>query len=364
MSRIELQAAADLYVDPNGDDVGGDGSISDPWASPMGAFDHLITQYDLRGFPVRVHCADGVYTQTNQFEGLIPGQRSAQHLQFLGNIANPRACIIRPSTGYSFSIGGGGGVRIDGFYMDQLSADGGAGQDTTAVDFRSEMVWGDQLVFGPNINPWNHCSCVGLLRILGGRVNVGTPQERPMTYVIDPELQYRTWSSSGPTTWLTIGSLTGIRLWQGVNGPYQHPLAHVVELDAGGGRVRISHATSNGGAISNQGVNFSNGAQCHILAGEGAIVMYVTNGQPNLAKVTLIHAPHFYDAFLTAYQGSRINYPYGVAFENWAMGKRYRVEGNAVIDIEAAGHGLTTQQGEDFLPGSAAGTKATGGQYV
>lgn len=361
MSRIELTSNADFYVSTLGSDTTGDGSVTNPWASPAGAFNALYAGYDLTGHIVTVRVADGVYTQSNQFEGLLLGQKNAGSLRFVGNYSNPYACVMRPdpiARGYAFSVNGGAAATIGGFYMDMLGSDGMAiGQDTTAVGVGSVMVWDDKLIFGPNINPWNHCSVNGTLYIEAG------PVGSPKGYTIAPGLQYRTWSSSGPTTWLTVSDLTKIRKYQGVNGPYQHPLAQVVSIDVPNSRVQISHATSNTFPVSNMGVNFSNGGQCHILTGVAGRCQWVTNGEIGRATLTVNHGAFFYYAYLGAYQLSIINYT-GAAITGWASGKKFDVRSNAVIDCESAILPAGSQALKDYLPGSAPGTFATGGIYV
>lgn len=359
MARTMLVSNMDFYVNPSGSDATGDGSAGNPWASPQGAYTHLQANYDLTGHLVNVYCADGLYTTSNQFTGLLVGQAGAGSLKFIGNYSNPFACQIRPDPvlrGYAFSVDKGAQCTIGGFYMNMLGADGMAiGQDTTAVGQYSIMIWDDKLVFGPNINPWNHCSVNGTLLINSGEP--GTPKG----YLIAPGLQYRTWSSSGPTTWLTVSNLSGIRIYQGVNGNYQHPEAHVVAIDAPNSRVQISHATSNSGPVSNQGVNFSNGAQCHILAGQGGRAQFVTNGEPNRARVEIHHLPYFYYAYLGAYQLSVIDYP-AVQIVYGAAGRRYDVRQNSVISCQA--NNVPEGGSENVLPGTLDGFKNNGGIYV
>lgn len=358
MSRIILTGATTFHINPAGNNSTGDGSIGNPFESAGGCYNRLQASYDLGGQIVTMQHADGVYTKTSQFVGPLVGQRGADSLLLKGNYTNPDNCVIKPSTGYAFSVDKGAQATIGGFHMDMLDADGGVGQDTTAVGPLSLMIWDDKLVFGRNINPYNHCSVNGTLLINGG------PTGSPKGYKIAPGLQYRTWSSNGPTTWLTVSDLTGIRKYMGVNGPYQHAMCHVVAVDVPNSRVQLSHATSNSGVIVNQGVNFSYGAQCHILAGVGSRVQYVTNAEPNRGAVTINHLPYFYHAFLTSYQLSIINYPANITFTGGAAGKRFDVDRNSVIDVEGPGLGLTQAQAEAALPGTAPGTKANGGVYV
>ena len=359
MSRIELQNNADFYVATTGSDSTGDGSQTSPWATPHGAFNRLYAGYDLTGHIVTVHVADGTYTQSNQFEGLIVGQRGAGSLRFVGNYSNPAACVIAPDTsirGYAFSVNNGAAATIGGFTMHMLNSDHtGVGQDTTCVGYGSTLVWDDKLVFGRNINPWNHCSVNGTLLIEAGAVNT------PKGYLIAPGLQYYAISFAAQSTWLNVPSMAGIRLYQGVNGSYQHPEAHVVAIDAPNSRVRISHATSNTSAVSNQGANFSNGAQCHILTGQGSRCQWITNGEPGRARVEIHHNPYFYYAYLGAYQLSSINYP-AVQIVYGAAGRRYDARSNAIIDCQAMG---TAEGGsETVLPGTLIGYTGSGGRYV
>lgn len=358
MSRTTLTGPTTFHIGPAGDDTYGDGSSGAPFASAGGAYNVLQADYDLRGQVATLQHADGTYTRSSQFIGPLVGQKGAGGLLVVGNYGAQDNVLIRPSTGYAFSCDKGAQATYGGFATDMLDADGGVGQDTTAVGPGSIMVWDDKITFGPNINPYNHCSVNGTLLINAGAT--GTPKG----YKIAPGLHYRTWSGTGPQTWLTVSSLTGIRKYQGVNGPYQHAMAHVVAIDIPNSRVQISHATSNTGTITNQGVNFSNGAQCHILAGLGGRVQYLTNAEPNRGAVTIQHLPYFYHAFLCAYQLSVINYPANIAFSGGAAGRKFDVSRNSVIDVEGAGLGLTTTQALNALPGSGAGTVATGGIYV
>lgn len=350
MSRIMLTGPTDFYVDPNGNDTTGDGSLTNPWASPMGAFDHLATRYDLTKQVATIYVANGTYTQTNQFSGPIVGQAGADYLRFIGNLTNPSLCKIKPSSGYAFSVDQGAGCQIAGFHMDSRDAS----NDMIAIGQFSTMIWDNKLIFGPvgpTMTPWNHASVNGYLKILAGTTG------NPKGYLVAPELKYTTWSGGPLTNLLSVDDVAGIKLYQGVNGAYMNdnPAAYVTAIDVPNKLVTISTPTSNIVPVSNVGVNFSNGAQCHILAGEGGVVQYTTDGNPGLFNINVQYAPYFSTAFMCAYQGGLIDCS-GISFTSNATGRRYLVERNGIIDTLGAG--------ENYLPGTMNGIKNTGGIYA
>lgn len=134
----------------------------------------------------------------------------------------------------------------------------------------------------------------------------------------------------------------------------------------------ISALVATGGAILT-GQNLTLGAcgYAHLAATEqGRIVIAdacrIVGGAPSfanldnaflnatLANFTLTGTPTFTN-FIFAYAMSYARIVLAT-FTGAATGKRYQVESNSYISVNAAG--------ENYLPGNAAGTKASGGQYL
>lgn len=359
--RTLLATDTDFYCNPAGNDITGDGSIGNPWKSPMGAYDHLASMYDLGGKRVRVLLADGTYTQTNQFEGPLVGQRGASGLQFIGNRANPAAVLMRPSTGYAFSVGQGAQALFAGFKTYMLDSDGagmpGSGQDALAVGALSLMVLDGDIHFGANVNPWN---CIS---IPGGQLNVRSgPVGTPKRYTIAPGLITTSWTAGvGFPNWITVpvGIVPQLRLFMGVNGPHMsaNPSCHVVGLDPVGNRVQLS--TPAGGGAPGQSVNFSYGMQVFCHVGEGGSAQFETNGEPGRMTIEWQHLPHVHAAGFYASQGSQIDMQ-GIAWVGHFHGKRFDVRSSSTIDV----NGGVIANPLDYIPGTIPGTVASGGQYV
>jgi hypothetical protein len=93
--------------------------------------------------------------------------------------------------------------------------------------------------------------------------------------------------------------------------------------------------------------SISGGADIHIASYVGSSVN--TNGR----TITITGTPNFTSYFVDA--SFAMAYCYGMTFSGSATGARYNVSLNGVI--------FTNGGGANYLPGNAAGTTATGGQY-
>jgi len=113
-------------------------------------------------------------------------------------------------------------------------------------------------------------------------------------------------------------------------------LTNQIELDLGGSAVSLSNYTVSGGATTH----------FHVTS-TGALRISHT--------VTVSGTPAFSAAFARATNLGVINAT-GSTFSGAATGTRYVVSENSVIQ--------TAGGGANFFPGNAAGTTATGGQYV
>jgi hypothetical protein len=370
MSRELLTTNLMVRCNPAGDDEYGDllDSFYQPFRSPIGVFNRLFEQYDMAGRTVQVFLDSGTYTLTNQLVGKLPGQRGARNFRITGSLETPESVVIAPTTGYSFSVDQNAACYIEGLRMDGLQSDGlgapNTGQDLTAVGRDSTMIWGDKLVFGSTCNPFNDCSVNGTLLIEAGAVG------SPFKHLIKRGLVTKTWTAQGTGTfqgatraWIQLPNLTGIRLFQGVNGAHMtdNPAQYVIGLDVPNSRVWLAHPLAAG--VAPQTANFSNGSQCHILAGVNSAVQLVTNGDAGRFEIRLEQAPFFFDAFITAYQGSTVDYPRAAVPYSNAQGKRFRVLENGVITSGWPGFGLTEAQGKLLFPGSMEGEASLGGLY-
>lgn len=109
----------------------------------------------------------------------------------------------------------------------------------------------------------------------------------------------------------------------------------------------------NGGEIDVlNSYTISGNAGYHLYAGDHGRIIYNAT-----LTVTLSGTPAFGGAFAQASRLGDMGIPSGfVTFSGSATGTRYVVNGNSIID--------TTAGGGTYLPGNAAGSTATGGQYV
>lgn len=106
-----------------------------------------------------------------------------------------------------------------------------------------------------------------------------------------------------------------------------------------------------GGKITATGnYAISGGAGGHILATTAGVV------DINSRTVTLTGTPGFSSAFIWMSEGMGMANAYSVTFSGGASGKRYLVNNNSVCFVNGAG--------STYIPGTVAGTTATGGQYA
>lgn len=101
--------------------------------------------------------------------------------------------------------------------------------------------------------------------------------------------------------------------------------------------------------VSNGGYTISGAANSHIDLQQAGIFLFGGG-----TTVTLSGTPAFASAFVTAKQASLVQAS-GVTFSGSAAGARYGLTTNSIIDTGSAG--------ATYLPGNAAGSTATGGQY-
>jgi hypothetical protein len=134
--------------------------------------------------------------------------------------------------------------------------------------------------------------------------------------------------ASGIPTFITLGKI----YFGAANSAYMHVYAE------GGARVFLSSDYSITGGAGGHWYAFG-GASI-----EGNVITCTLSGTPAFAL-------QFFGATNTGILRAAIN-----TYSGAATGKRYDVKMNAVIDVNGAG--------ASYLPGNAAGTSATGGQYA
>jgi hypothetical protein len=150
-------------------------------------------------------------------------------------------------------------------------------------------------------------------------------------------------------------SLTGVptqhTLTSGANGS-----VNLTNVTFGGvGQTTWSHILAAGGQVTVLGgansVSFTSNARraIHVSGGGG---VYMATGSGLYFSIANYN---YNDAVVFATTGGTVELGNG-STSGSAIGKRYRVDLNGVIS--------TAGGGENFIPGSIAGTKDTGGQYV
>lgn len=132
-------------------------------------------------------------------------------------------------------------------------------------------------------------------------------------------------------------------------------------LTAGGGSIVFNAIIFGAAGTSHMstyaGANISSNGNAYTIAGSSPIHMLASGGTINtvLSPITLTGTPNFANSFAYA---NAIGYiqVYSAVYTGAATGTRYTATMNGVINTNAGG--------ATFLPGSAAGVIAAGGQYV
>lgn len=146
--------------------------------------------------------------------------------------------------------------------------------------------------------------------------------------------------------------VTGFKYATTTSGYGVNAIASIIDIGvADFGACATGHVTSDQGAVVTHTSNYtiSGGSTRHWFPTSGSLIQCVSR------TVTLTGTPAFSTAFLVASRagGALIS---GNTFSGAATGTRYIVTFNAWADV--AGGGAT------YLPGNAAGSTATGGQYA
>lgn len=94
--RIDLTQDTTFYVSPAGDDVNDGLAIDRPKRTLQAAWNDIRSNYDARGFQVKLKLADGTYTEGLRMSGNLVG---ALCLQIEGNPTAPFYTMIKPASG-------------------------------------------------------------------------------------------------------------------------------------------------------------------------------------------------------------------------------------------------------------------------
>ncbi len=117
------------------------------------------------------------------------------------------------------------------------------------------------------------------------------------------------------------------------------------------GATANAHISTRNGGVVQAGGNYAivGGAAHHLLALNNSTILI------DAVTVTLTGTPAFSSEFAQVYSGGLASVS-SVTFSGAATGNRYLATGNGVI--------YTNSAGATYLPGNAAGSTASGGQYV
>lgn len=351
-SRNSLTVPTTFYVATTGNCTTGDGTVGNPWATPICAYQHIQQNYDLDGQAVTIQIADGTYTSTNQIVGKIVGE--AGPVIFQGNCGTPANVLIKPATGgsadsaYAFSAQGQSIIQLQCMKLDETNnTDPLLGSDTIAIEYQSTIILGQGIIFGNNLNQWNDATVAGTLTINSN-----------YTIAKDTVTTTGSWTSGSNT--VTVVSATGILKYMGVTGanvPDGAYVSNIVGTTVTLGYVAYAPVTATTGAGSGTTLLFSYGGQCHIDVGTLGRVLYSTNGDPlHAITVTPTGTPFYLVSYLF---GSQLSVLYDQAV---SIAGGYPTVVNAVPFFLRTNSVLDTGlQGSYYIPGIVGQAGATGG---
>jgi hypothetical protein len=144
--RIRLKAATTFFLSPTGSDDADGLTDKTPWSTLQHAYDTVKNNYDLAGFPVTIHLADGTYGSQHGkdnvvfCDGYIVGQ--VGNVTFQGNPTHPEKVVIFAKSNNIFEIMNTR-AHIDGMTLT------GTGSTVGLLSYFGARVTFTNLIFGP-----------------------------------------------------------------------------------------------------------------------------------------------------------------------------------------------------------------------
>jgi hypothetical protein len=263
--KLRLVGALTVFVSPQGSDTTGDGTRSNPWATPSHAYYAVKGAYDLGGATVTIKLLPGTFHDSVQTDGPMFGQGAGPgSIVFEGDLINPGSVVVQPTDGYCFS-----GINGASFTLRGLTLDGSQTPDTLLVVGPSSSVLVEFVAFG-NSNAdhvtvygggvlaygnsyWINGSAHTHLDVQsGGTVYFNTNGEPGYVVV---------WLSNGPTfssAFVSIASYSSVNMqaiaWNGQAHGTRYIVTDSSTLDIGGSSVDqvpgdAAGVTSGGGQV-------------------------------------------------------------------------------------------------------------------
>lgn len=280
--RTCLTNSIDVYVDEqNGVDGNGLGSQSAPCQSQQYVWDTLAGEYDLAGHSVTVHLAckgpnTPSFTRGLQAYGLLVGQSTPGQVSFIGDVNDPRNCLIKLSAGNVLAMSFNSMLVMAGIKGDTFDTHG---SDIMSVADGSHLILGRigdpwSIVWGDTINPANHIS------IAGARVYTAAPDAIEVTPAFDVTVAAAVPKGSSMIP-ITDGSniIPNLGVW-GPSSPSSAMPGQVVAVECINNVLRLNNFSTR--ALSaGEKLYLSKSANAHISISQFGKFAYENNvGQP------------------------------------------------------------------------------------
>ena len=152
---------AQFFLSPAGNDANPATQVA-PMRTHAALWQYMREDFDFAGKPVQVVHSDGAYPDGIAQWGKLVGDPSS--IQWLGNLTNPGACILRPESGHAVKLGHEARGTVEGFHLDMSLSP----VDTVSIEEHSNLLFGKN-VFG--YQHGNHDIQVGSnarFKIIGG----------------------------------------------------------------------------------------------------------------------------------------------------------------------------------------------------
>jgi hypothetical protein len=336
----------------SGNDSTGDGTVGNPFKTPIGAYQNIQANYDTCGFQTTINMIGETLVCTNQMAGGLTGGGPVV-IQGAG-----ATTVIKPPAGPGGTLGGYAFSAVEGavYTLRQMKFDStDAGIDQVVLGHAGSIVIADGITFGDGLyGP-------------GGNNDVSNASGYLVfnnEYTISKSAVATTGNvTAGNNTITNIASMTGIKKYMGVRGTGIVAGAYVNNIS--GNTVDLAYAfhspatapTATGTGV---GLAFDYGGQCHYLTGDNGSCYYATNGDPAVDfRITVSGFPMYTSAFIQAYIGGTIN-AQGLRFVPSVATQNGGGTGNCMpFSVQRRGIIDTNHQGALYFPGSVGNTAVT-----